>query len=109
MSKQKEKREIDYYKLSLYIFKGVKILYKGSYKILCATMKAYKSYRERKDLKTYIKLREKFINIACSDDQYKKDMSIVDMANYKPKNIVEMQDYALKRYIERQIKGEKNV
>jgi len=106
MSKQKEKREIDYYKLSLYIFKGVKIFCRGSYRTLCAMIRAYKNYKERKDLKTYIKLREKFINIACSDDQYKKDIAIIDMANYKPKTIVEMQDYALKRYLERQIKGE---
>jgi len=101
---KKKKQEIDYYKLSLYLFKSINIFFVGIYNILCAIFHVYKQYKEKKNLKTYIRLREKYINIACSDEGYKNDMLIIDMANYKPKTIVEMRDYALERYIERQKK-----
>lgn len=98
---QKEIKEIDYYKLSLYFYNILCAISAGFYNILCAILQTYKQYKEKKNLKTYIRLREKYINIAGSDEGYKKDMMFVDMANYKPKTIVDMRDKALERYIKR--------
>lgn len=103
-NQKKEVREIDYYKLFLTLYKGMNCVFISIYKVLCAILQTYKQYKANKDLKTYIQLREKYINIACSDEEYKKDMMIVDMANYKPKTIVEMRDEAMKRYINRQMR-----
>ena len=108
--KQKQEvREIDFYKLSLMLYKGMNCVFVGIYKILCATIHNYQQYKSKKDLKTYIRLREKYINISCSDEGYKKDMMTIDMGDYKPKTIVDMRDIALLRYINRQMKVIKDV
>lgn len=103
-NQKKEVIEIDFYKLSLTLYKGMNCVFISIYKVLCAILQTYKQYKANKDLKTYIQLREKYINIACSDEGYKKDMTIVDMADFKPKTIVEMRDKALERYINKQMR-----
>ena len=99
--KPPEPERIDFLKLSLYIFKIFSTVLVGFYKILVFLLKTYKIGKERKDLKTYIRLRERYINIAVSDEGYKKDMMIVNGADFKPLTIVDMRDKALERFIRR--------
>ena len=95
---------IDPIKLSQAVFKVFSTILLIIYKILNGLLINYKHYKRTKDFKTYIRLREEYINIACSDQQYKDDMTVIDMANFKPKTIVEMRDKALERYINSQVK-----
>lgn len=108
MAKKKKNtpQGIDIQKLSLVVAKISVFISSGLYKIFLLCYRQYKVLKTNRELKTFIRIQNKYKVQAVRDEQYQKDVALVRSLDVKDKVCSEMLDKAFLRYMHRQYKVE---
>ena len=104
MTKKKKNatQGIDVQKLSLVVAKVSVFIGRGLYKISLLCYEQYKAFKINRELKTFIRIQNKYKVQAVRDEQYQKDVTLVHGLDVKDKVRSEMLDKAFARYMYRQ-------
>lgn len=104
MTKKKKNapQGIDIQKLSLVVAKISVFIGRGMYNISLLCYEQYKILKTNRELKTFIRIQNKYKVQAVRDGQYQKDVALVHGLDVKDKVRSEMLDKAFARYMHRQ-------
>ena len=100
--KKNDRSGIDIQKLSLMVTKISVFIGRGLYKISLLCYEQYKVLKTNRELKTFIRIQNKYKVPAVRDEQYQKDVTLVHGLDVKDKVRSEMLDKAFARYMYRQ-------